>query len=188
MFQKHLQDDEKLLKVVHKHWLMGAKVLAWPTVFFLASLGLLSFSHTRGMIIVVAILATSFLVWWIQKFLDYYLDAWLITNHGIIDIAWFGWFHRQSTRILYSDVEGVSYEIKGIFQTLFRIGTLTVEKVSTGSAVSLEYVWHPKSIEFVILQHMEKYLQTKNMKDSKHVQEILSALVADQMQLHAMKK
>ena len=188
LFQKHLQDDESLIRVVHKHWLLGIRALFWPTALFAASVGLLKLSQTRGMIIVVAVISVIVLVWWIRNFLDYYLDAWIITNHGIIDIEWFGWFHRNSARVLYSDLEGVSYEIKGIFATFMRYGTVSVEKISTGSAISLPFVSRPKRVEFLILNQMEKYMHSKNLKDTKHVQEILSAIVADQIQLRKIKE
>ena len=106
---------------------------------------------------------------------------------GIIDLEWHGWFHRQSTRVLYSDLQGVSYEVKGILGTFLRYGTVSVEKISTGSEVALPFVQSPKIIELIILEQMEKYLHTKNLKDSKHVQEILSAIVAEQVQLKQMQ-
>lgn len=187
LFKKHLEDDEIVIRVVHKHWALAARTLFWPTTLFVASIGLLSLSHARGMVIVVAVVAVVLLVWWIQRFLDYFLDAWLVTDHGIIDVEWFGWFHRQSTRVLYSDLHGVSYEIKGILGTFLRYGTISIEKISTGSEISLPYVRNPKSVEFTILEQMEKYLHTKNLKDSKHVQEILSAIVAEQVQIKQMQ-
>lgn len=182
-FKKHLEEDEELLRVVHKHWLIGTKSLFWPSVFFALGVWLLTLAHVRGAYIAVAVLMIVIGMWWLRSFFDYYLDAWLITDQGIIDIAWFGWFHRQSTRVLYSDLQGISYEIKGVWGTLLRYGTVSVEKISTGAAVSMDYVQSPKKIELLVLKNMEAYLHAKNMKDSKQVQELLSALVAEQIQL-----
>jgi hypothetical protein len=107
-------------------------------------------------------------VWWARNFFDYYMDAWIITNHGVIDLEWHGWFHRQSARILFSDVQGVSYEIKGVTGTLMRFGTVSIEKISTGAAVSLSHVPRPRTVETLILRNMETYLHTKNLKDTKN--------------------
>jgi hypothetical protein len=123
------------------------------------------------------------LVWWLRNFFDYYLDAWIVTDMGIIDVEWHGWFHRQSSRILYSDIQGVSYEIQGVLNTLLRYGTIGVEKISTGSVISLDNVPNPRKVEGLILKNMEGYLHTKNLKDSTHVQEILAGIVAREMQL-----
>jgi hypothetical protein len=182
-FKGHLEDDETLLHVVHKHWLLGVRGLFWPTVFFIGCCWLLTLVHARGLLILAAILSLIVAVWWLRNFFDYYLDAWLITDQGIIDIAWFGWFHRQSTRVLYSDLQGISYEIQGVWGTLLRYGTVSVEKISTGAAVSLDHVTNPKRIELMVLKNMEAYLHAKNLKDSKQVQQLLASLVAEQINL-----
>ncbi len=181
LFKKHLEDDEVLICVVHKHWLLGLRALFWPTIFFVLGWGVFGITQARAMLTIAALLSVVFGVWWLRNFFDYYLDAWIITDHGIIDVAWFGWFHRQSTRVLYSDLQGVSYEIQGIAGTLLRYGTVSVEKISTGAAVSLECVSRPKRVELIILKNMETYLHSKNLKDAKQVQQLLSALVAEQI-------
>lgn len=184
LFKKHLEEDESLLRVVHKHWLFGLKSMFWPTAFIVVSALILYVNHARGMVIIMGFWLFVFAIWWLRNFFDYYLDAWLITDQGIIDIAWHGWFHRQSTRVLYSDLQGISYEIKGVTGTVMRYGEVSVEKISTGEALSLENVASPKSVESLVLQSQEAYLHTKNMKDAKHVQKLLATLVAEQIQLH----
>jgi hypothetical protein len=132
---------------------------------------------------IVAIWSVIAIVWLLRNFFDYYLDAWIITDAGIIDVEWHGWFHRESTRVLYSDVQGVSYEIQGVAATLLRFGEISVEKISTGNAISLDYVSRPRSVEGIIMRSMEEYLHGKNLKDAKHVQELLSEIVARESQL-----
>lgn len=187
LFKKHLEDDETLKRVVHKHWLLGVRALFWPTLFIVSTLVVLFYNHARGMITVMGLLDLVFVIWWLRNFFDYYLDAWLITDQGIVDIAWHGWFHRQSSRVLYSDLQGVSYEIEGVWGTLLQFGTISVEKISTGAAISLENVRQPKQVEVLILQSMEAYLHSKNMKDATQIQKLLSSLIADQIHLHELK-
>lgn len=135
------------------------------------------------MLTIVGVAELCIAVWWLRSFFDYYLDAWIITDQGIIDVSWHGWFHRQSSRILYSDIHGVSYEIQGIASTLLRFGTVSIEKVSGGTVVSLEDVASPRRVENLILKNMEEYMHTKNLKDAKTVQTILSEFVASSVQL-----
>jgi len=173
--------------VVHKHWLLGVKALFWPT-FWLAASGMLALGYpTRPVAILSGVFAFCVFVWWLRNFFDYFLDAWIITNEGIIDVAWHGWFHRESARILYSDIQGVSYEIKGVVGTLLQVGTISVEKISTGDSVSLESVKRPKKVESLLLSYQEKYLHKKNLKDSKQVQELLATLVAERLQLQELE-
>lgn len=187
LFRKHLEEDESLLRVVHKHWLLGVKALFWPSLLFLGVAFLLSIAPNPGTRIIVASVGVGIGVWWLRNFFDYYLDAWLVTDQGIIDIAWHGWFHRESSRILYSDIQGVSYEIKGVLGTLLRFGTVAIEKVSTGESISLEYVKSPRRVESLILRNSETYLHAKNLKDADQVKELLSALVAQHMQMKDLR-
>lgn len=183
LFSRHLEDDETLHLVVHKHWLLGVRFLFWPTVSFIACWVLLSLAPSKMVFYVISLWSVVSLVWWLRNFFDYYLDAWIITDVGIIDVEWHGWFHRQSSRVLYSDIQGVSYEIQGVTNTLLRYGTIGVEKISTGSAISLDNVPHPRRIEGVILKNMEAYMHTRNLKDATHVQDILSGIIAREVQL-----
>lgn len=183
LFAKHLDDDEVLVRVVHKHWLLGFRALFWPTCW-LAFDALLAIAFpTRAMLILCAVFGVVLFVWWLRNFFDYYLDAWIVTSEGIIDVAWHGFFHRESSRILYSDIQGVSYEIKGVVGTLLQVGVISVEKISTGDSVSLEWVKRPKRVESMLLGNQEKYLHKKNLKDGKEVQKMLASLLAQQVHM-----
>lgn len=182
-FRRHIEDDEQIIAVVHKHWVLGIKYLFVPLVSFIATWLLFVFAPVKFVFYISALGSIAALVWTLRNFYDYYLDAWIITNQGIIDVEWHGWFHRQSTRVLFSDIQGVSYEIQGVLGTVMRFGTIAVEKISTGSVISLESVKNPRAIEAIILKYMEKYLHTKNMTDAKHVQDILSQIIAREVNL-----
>ncbi|MBT3293150.1 PH domain-containing protein [Candidatus Peregrinibacteria bacterium] len=183
-FSRHLHDDEELNLVVHKHWFIGVKFLIVPILSFLFCIYLITLFPLYTVIYyIVSIWAVVSLVWLLRNFFDYYLDAWVITTDGIIDVAWHGWFHRTSTRVLYSDIQGVSYEIQGVLNTVFSFGTLSAEKISTGNAISLDSVPKPREIEQKIMKYMEDYMNTNNLKDSKHVQELLSTIIAREIQL-----
>ena len=183
LFRRHLDDDEEVIAVIHKHWLLGVRALLWPTVSFVLSWVLLYYVPFIVMFYGVSLWSVLSIVWWLRNFFDYYLDAWIITDQGVIDLEWHGWFHRASSRILYSDIQGVSYEIFGILGTLLRFGELSIEKISTGDTVSLEYVKDPRKVEAWILKNMEQYLHSKNIKDARRVQELLAEIVTTHIQL-----
>lgn len=186
MFRRHLEDDETLVRIVHKHWLLGIKTLFAPTAVGTVIGLILASVQTQAVFLIAAVLGVVTVIWWIRNFLDYYLDAWIITDQGIIDIAWHGWFHRQSSRILYTDIQGVSYEIHGVFGTLLRYGVISVEKISSGEEIALENVSMPRRVESLILQAMEQYLHSKNLKDSGHIKDILASMIAQQIALQEM--
>lgn len=187
LFARHLEEDEQISRIVHKHWLVGLRYLFWPALSFWLSWVLLYLVPFRAIFAIVALGSVVSLVWFLRNFFDYYLDAWIITDQGIIDLEWHGWFHRQSTRILYSDINGVTCEIAGIVGTLLRYGMLTIEKISTGAAFSLSDVPHPGRVEALIMKNMEIYLHSNNLKDAKRVQEILAEFVAREVQTQSIQ-
>lgn len=187
-FTQHLDDEESILVVVHKHWLLGFKELWLPSLVFIAVWSVLYLKHTEYIVYGISLAALGVSIWWIRNFLDYYLDAWLVTNKGVVDLEWHGWFHRSSTRVLYSDVQGISYEVHGVFGTVLGYGKISLEKISTGDSISMEYVYKPRRVESVILQAMENYMHKKNLKDATTVQGILAEFVASTMQKKAAEE
>lgn len=183
LFRGHLDDDEEIRAIVHKHWILGVVTLFWPTVSFMVSWAVLYYVPFRMMFYIISLWGVVSLVWWLRNFFDYYLDAWIITDHGVLDLEWHGWFHRQVTRILYSDIQGVSYEVQGIMGTLMDFGFVSIEKISTDTLVEMEAVRHPKTVTRMILRNMEAYLHSKNLKDARHVQELLAEVIANQVRL-----
>lgn len=190
LFAKHLEDDESVRLYVHTHWRLGLRFLFWPSLAFLAAWAFLAIAPFRVVLPFSVVGGALALLWWVRNFLDFFLDVWIITDQAIIDVEWHGWFHRSATKILFSDIQGVSYEIKGISGTLLQFGTVTVEKVSTGGTIAMANVSHPRRIAAEILKNMESYLHTKNIKDAKRIQEVLSDVVSREIslkELHAKK-
>lgn len=189
LFLQHLDDGEEVSAIVHRHWLVGVTYLWWPVFCTILGVVLLPFvlgSQTLLLAFLAFIIGS--IIWGVRNFFDYYLDSWIVTNQGIIDLEWHGWFHRESSRILYTDIQGVSYEIQGVMGTILNYGVLNVEKISSGAAISLQQVPQPKEIEAIILRNMETYVHAKNMKNAKHVQELLATLVAEHVQLKTMEE
>lgn len=188
LFKRHLEEDEPLYRVVHKHWIFFVPALTLPAAALIGTWILLYAFPILPALYVLLVADVVICLWGWRNFLDQFLDAWLITDRSVIDVAWHGWFHRQSTRIDYSGIEGVSCEIKGVLGTLFRFGTVTIEKVGTGTMVSMGNIPHPRDVESAVLLHQEACLHTKNLKDSKAVQDLLSELVAERMNLQGAKE
>lgn len=187
-FTQHLDDEEVIKMVVHKHWLLGMKSLWLPSLVFIAVWSLLYFAQTKYVVYGIGVSSLGVALWWIRNFMDYYLDVWVITNKGVVDLAWHGWFHRTSLRVLYSDIQGIEYEVKGILGTLIGYGEVSLEKISTGGTISMQYVKKPRKVEILVLQCMEAYMHKKNLKDATTVQGILAEFVASTMQKRAAEE
>lgn len=184
LFHRHLEEDEPLYLVVHHHWCFGVIALLKPLLAIIVTWALYIIIPLPPVLYIVLGLNALLCIWLLRDFLDYFLDAWIITDRSVIDVEWHGWFHRTSSRIDYSAIEGVSTEMKGILGTLLRFGTITIEKISTGITISLENVSKPRKIEAIILACQDVNMHTRNLKDTESVKDILSDLIAERIYLH----
>ena len=182
-FQRHLEDDEPLYLIIHKHWFLSVKELSLPVLAFIGTLILGFIAPITPVFAILLMIDVGIVVWFFRNFLDYYLDALLITDRAVIDVEWHGWFHRESTRIEYSSIEGVSYEIQGILGTFLKYGTITIERIGSGSVVEIENVKNPRDVESAILACQTECLRTKNLKDSAQVKDIIAEIVAERMHM-----
>ncbi|MBU1445946.1 hypothetical protein KKD70_01645 [Patescibacteria group bacterium] len=119
-------------------------------------------------------------------FQDWYYDAWLITNLGIVGVEWTGYFERTSTRVEYASIEGVSYTVKGFWQTMLNYGDVTLAKLGGPHNVTLKDAINPKRVERNVLKYQEKFMTSKNFKDQEILKQLLADLVIGHIQEHGL--
>ena len=115
--------------------------------------------------------------------MDWYFDAWLLTNTSVIDLEWGGLFNRSSTRVEYHMIEGLTYEYAGVFQTVFRYGDITIQKIGSGAEVSLKDAMLPRKVESKVLELQAKFVTSKTYKEH----DALKGLLSDMLQEHSKK-
>ncbi len=80
------------------------------------------------------------------RFIDYYLDLWIITNDRIIDIEQKGLFDRTITELELFRIQDVTTNVTGIFGTIFHYGNLTVTTASNTNSIIFHHIPHPDVI------------------------------------------
>jgi len=106
-FRSYLNQGEKIYFVAHTH-----PFINYASFFKALVLGIvlpLGFNLIMPPFFVIWMgwLAVGILLF-LYELLDWYMDAWIITNLGIIDLQWDGFFNKSSTRIEYHTIEGVT--------------------------------------------------------------------------------
>ncbi len=182
IFQKHLEDGERVLFAVHRHWVAVLFPFFQVAAFGFAApwgLYLIGFSAPAFFWLAVgwSLLAYFRLVY---VFLDWYGDAWLVTDSSIVSVGWKGLFSNTASRIGFEDVEGVSYVIDGFWPTVLGYGEVTLKSVS-GNILRLARASNPKKIELSIMRHHQGFLKNKEMKDSDGLRQLLSQMVLTQL-------
>lgn len=183
IFKSYLDDGETILYVAHKHLLVlkidSAKVFFFgillPIIFYLF--------FPRALPI--------FVVWWVigiggmfYRFIDWYYDSWLLTNMGVVGVLRNGLFDITATRIEYHMIEGISYNIKGVLQTLFNYGSITIDKLGAQTSVVLEDASNPKKLERLVMRYQEKYVYDRSIRDHGALKDMLADMIA----YHAQNK
>lgn len=182
LFRKHLEQGEEILYAVHKHWVAILKPLLLTAFFGVIvpwSLYAIGFNSTLFFWIATtwSVIATFIFMY---DYFDWYADAFLITNMGVLSVEWNGFFHNASTRIGYETIEGLTYEIKGFWATIFRYGSITLNIVS-GNNLILDQAKAPKQAELMLARYQEEVLAARNIQDASGLKALLTDLVGHHM-------
>ncbi len=177
LFGSHLQDDEKLIFVVHSHWFANYRKF-FKIVFFGLVVPAIFFAMFP--IELAAWIFGSWFVFGILRFFrevaDWYFDAFLITDLGVIDLDWRGIFDKSSTRVAFDDLVGISYEKRGFWASVFNFGNFVIQN-DGNSEIDLSNAANPQRAEKEILDAKDKYSRDRGMEDEKVLKEILAGMV-----------
>lgn len=186
LYKGFLKEEEEILLTIHKHLILIKSRLL--KVFALG-------------IVIPALMAWLFpptlpfaLVWaWIGILriiyvaIDWYYDAWLITNISIIQITWDGFFKKSSTRTEYHHVEGIAYDIQGFWATLWNYGTIVIEK-ETGNQIMFEHASNPKKKVEQMLVYQDHFVTQKNIRDHRTLKGLVTDLLGHHFKTHVLGK
>ncbi|QQR83126.1 hypothetical protein IPJ72_04935 [Candidatus Peregrinibacteria bacterium] len=179
LFKKHLEKGEEVLYAVHKHWYVLMKPVLEISFFgFVLPWSLYAIGLRTPLFLGIAVI-WSLIAYlrFLYLLLDWYSDAWLITNMSVITVQWNGFFNNSSARISFEDVEGAAYEIKGIVGTLYRFGNITM-RLASGSNFILKNAAKPKEAELALARFQDIYMKKRSFQDSKGLKTLLSDLVS----------
>jgi len=149
-----LKEGEKILLVVRQTPIAFANSILIGTFLFLLPFFFLFPLFTRGKWGVagfIALLAVA-VIFSFYRLVDWYFNCGVITNMRVIDIDQKGLFQRTVSEVPYYKIDDVSYNIKGLRQTMFRYGNVVVAIKGYRSSVTLRNVARPAMIQELILE------------------------------------
>jgi hypothetical protein len=183
LFRSHLQQDEKLLYVIHQHWWA-----MYRSGFKIAFFGMLAPALLWLMLPTLSLLyifgAWFFLgfIRFLYEVVDWYFDAILLTSMGVVYVDWRGIFDKASHRADFESIAGVEYEQSGFLSHLFGFGMLVLDKEGAEEErIFLSHARDPQEAERQVLLAKEKYTEEHAMESEEALKEILSGLVAEHL-------
>ncbi len=185
LFKDYLEDDEHILFVARRHpVIMFRDVLR--IIFFHAFIPFLFWIMFPQLLFIYGVWGFIGIVRVFFVVQDWYYDVWLLTNMGIIGVEWSGFFDRSSSRIEYPSIEGVSYSLRGFWQTMLNYGEMTLAKFGGPSTITLKEAMNPKKCEKYVLKYQEKFMTSKNFQDQEVLKQLLSDLVVEHVKKHGL--
>jgi len=107
--------------------------------------------YTAG-IIVGGIYYLFLLVFFFTRFVEFYLDLWIVTNDRIIDIEQFGLFSRSISELELFRIQDVTTHINGVFPTFFNYGDVDIKTASKNTTIIFKNIHNPNRIREELLQ------------------------------------
>jgi uncharacterized membrane protein YdbT with pleckstrin-like domain len=161
--------EEKILLVTHRHWFDILTQLFMVFLMLLIFIGsYASFPSLFPVIIEESLyrnlflfLENLFLIFtWITFFLiwiDYYFDAWIVTDRRIVNIEQRGLFSREISELELENIQDITTEVKGVIPTFLNYGDLFVQTAAEKERFIFHNVPDPYAIKDMVMNLQKKY-------------------------------
>lgn len=168
-------DDEKVVLFLRRHWyifflnifvvLIALLGLVFVFVFFnlltndfsqSAYYNLLLFGESLGTLFIWNL----FFILWI----DFYLDAWIVTNERIININQKGFFNRDISELKLTKIQDVTSEIVGFIPTILGYGNIYVQTAAEVERFTFHQIPNPNEVKNIIVQLQEKERKSEEVE------------------------
>jgi membrane protein YdbS with pleckstrin-like domain len=166
--------DEHILRIIRRDlFILFKKVLLFivliilPFAFFILTFVWIPSLYDNEIIYPLIVLGISayYLFAWLFfffLFIDYYLDAWIITSERIININQQGFFSRTISEQRLTRVQDVTSEVEGVMPTIMKYGNVYVQTAAEKQRFNFLEVPNPDEIRDFIIKQAE-YSKAKHL-------------------------
>ena len=159
--------NEKIILVLRRHWFIFFKTFLMyfligliPIILYLVnkSLGISLFTGEAGRALTVLVISTFYLFWWLlafRQFMDYWLDAWIITDQRIVNISQKGLFFRTISQLKLFRIQDVTADVRGLLKTFLHYGDVHIQTAGAHDRFIFEDIPHPYRVTRKIMQLVE---------------------------------
>ncbi len=146
---RNLKEGERLVRVVRRDVLGSVRSITLVVLLVLADFFFLSWLlryRSYGLIAFLAVLMTA-VVLGFRAFVEWQLNAFVLTNERIIHVYQKGFFTRTVSEATYEKVTDVRSVIRGPLQTILNIGSVEVQTPGDGENLRIEGVREPAKVQ-----------------------------------------
>lgn len=168
-----LTENEHIVSISRKHWwTLTGKI---TVVLFLGLIPVLLYSFwgiispqitlpnkeaaSAFIYFALALYYTFLWLYFCISFVDYFLDAWIVTNMRILDVEQKGLFNREISECYLSNIQDITVIIKGVVPTFLNFGDLHIQTAAEKKEFIFPQIADPNKIKNIILdQYNEHHL------------------------------
>lgn len=178
----NLEPDEKVLKIIRKHWFIIALelimslalviipiILTLVTTVAIDNLSFFDFDFSKYLPLIFYFLNIWTLIAIITGFIswtNFYLDYWVITDRRIIVYDQVSLFNRRVSTFRLERLQDIRYSIEGLIQTFLKFGTVTIETASHTESFRSEGLPVPDQIYSIIQRATDERVKITHKEPS----------------------
>ncbi len=159
-----IKSYEKVIYVLRRHGItffpyilvFGALLLIPFAVYWLFSAAFVTTVQDPAnfpiMIIAASAYYLSIFLFFYSFFVEFYLDAWIVTNDRLVDIRQISLFSRTVAEVDLYQIQDVSSEVHGFFPTLFNYGNIYLQTAGPVPKFIIHNVHRPDKLRQAIIE------------------------------------
>lgn len=147
------EDDEKIELFLRQHGIVNLGWILISIIGVIAPVIFIQLDTTFRLNIFsampVSLEVSAIILWYLlllayvfEKFLYWYFNIYIVTNHHLVDVDFISLMYRKITEAQLADVQDVSASVSGVFGPLFNFGNVVIE--TAGQSQKLEFISIPK--------------------------------------------
>jgi hypothetical protein len=191
-FQLH--KDEVVIITVRRHWLFLLIDILQVVFLFIIPTSFIWFAQYFSLVPEFIIFGITFysltdiliymwaIICWLylaEKFTDFAIDYWVVTNKRIVDSNLEKLFKRRVSTLELRDIEDITIKTSGFFSSYFAYGNLEVQTAGAANRFEMETIAHPEIVQRLIFE--AKLAQDREEKDieKSEIEQISERVVHD---------
>ncbi len=175
----HKKADEKVVFYLRRHpiifigsMLMILLMAVIPVGGYFAVMRYYPQLWDRELLGPLTILTASAYYFWVwlfffSNFVDYYLDAWIVTNDRILNIEQNGLFNRTVSELDLINIQDITSEIHGVFPFFFGYGNVQIQTAAEQGRFVFEQIPKPEEVRkrlLTLVEEEQKEMRSVNRK------------------------
>lgn len=154
------ESDEIIELFLRQHWVTNVPWMLFALLF--ALIPILAANYVPALFPVITdfpgfVVPASLTLWYmvvsavvIEKFLHWYFNIYIVTNHHVVDINFDSILHREKLEAGIENVESAQATIAGIVRSLFNYGDVTIQTAAETQNIVFSAVPKPDKVVDVV--------------------------------------